>query len=72
MVMSRDQNAGRSHNIKIENSAFERVEEFRYLGTTKSKFYSGRNYEQIEVRECLLSFGTKSFVFHFAIQKFKG
>ena len=34
MVMSRDQNAGRSHNIKIEYSSFERVEEFKYLGTT--------------------------------------
>jgi hypothetical protein len=30
--MSRDQNAGRSHNIKIDNSSFERVEEFKYLG----------------------------------------
>ena len=34
MVTSRDQNAGRSHNIKIDNSFFERVEEFKYLGTT--------------------------------------
>jgi len=34
MDMSRDQNAGRIHNIKIDNSSFERVEEFRYLGTT--------------------------------------
>ena len=34
MVMSRDQNAGRSHNIKFENSSFERVEQFKYLGTT--------------------------------------
>ena len=33
MVMSRDQNAGRSHNIKIYNSFFERVKEFKYLGT---------------------------------------
>jgi len=33
MVMSRDQNAGRSHNIKINNSPFERVEEFIYFGT---------------------------------------
>ena len=33
MVMSRDQNAGRSHNIKFDNSAFERVGEFKYLGT---------------------------------------
>ena len=32
MVMSRDQNAGRSHSIKNDNSSFERVEEFKYLG----------------------------------------
>jgi len=34
MVMSQDQNAGRSHNIKIDNSSFEMVEEFNYLRTT--------------------------------------
>ena len=34
MVMCRDQNAGRSRNIKTYNSCFERVEQFRYLGTT--------------------------------------
>ena len=32
--MSRDQIAGRSHNIKIDNSSFERVEQFKHLGTT--------------------------------------
>jgi hypothetical protein len=32
--MYRDQNAGGSHNIKTDNSSFERVEEFKYLGTT--------------------------------------
>jgi len=32
--MSRDQNAGRSHNIKTDNIFFEKVEEFKYLGTT--------------------------------------
>jgi len=34
MVMSRDQNAGQSHSMKIDNSSFERVKEFKYLGTT--------------------------------------
>jgi len=34
MVMCRDQNVGRNHSIKIDNSPFERVEEFKYLGTT--------------------------------------
>ena len=33
MVTSGDQNAGRSHSVKIDIS-FERVEEFKYLGTT--------------------------------------
>jgi hypothetical protein len=34
MVMSRDQNTGQSHNIVTDNSSFERVEQFKYLGTT--------------------------------------
>jgi UDP-galactopyranose mutase len=32
--MSGDQNAGQSRNITTNNSFFERVGEFRYLGTT--------------------------------------
>ena len=54
MVISPDQNAGRSHNIKIDIS-FERVEEFKYFGTTlthqnsiqeeiKSRLNSGNAY----------------------------
>jgi hypothetical protein len=35
MAMSFDQNAEQSHNVKIDYSSFERVEEFKYLGTTK-------------------------------------
>ena len=34
IIMSWDQNAGRSHNIKIDNSSLEMVVEFKYLGTT--------------------------------------
>jgi len=34
MVMSRDRNAGRIHSLRVDNSTFERVEEFKYLGTT--------------------------------------
>jgi hypothetical protein len=34
IIMSPEQNTGRSHNIKIGSSTFERVEEFKYLGTT--------------------------------------
>ena len=46
MIMSRDQNAGRNHSVKIDNNSFERVEEFKYLGTTltnQNYVYSGRN-----------------------------
>jgi hypothetical protein len=34
VVLSGDRNAGRSHSVKSDNSSFERVEEFKYLGTT--------------------------------------
>ena len=46
MVMSRDQNAGRIHSMKIDNSSIERVEErLQIFGNNikKSKFYCGRN-----------------------------
>ena len=48
MVISRDQNSGRSHNIKIDNSSFDRVEEFKYeyLGTT----LRDQNYIQEEIK----------------------
>jgi len=29
--MYRDRNSGRSHNINIDNSFFERVKQFKYL-----------------------------------------
>ena len=38
MVMSRDQNAGRSHNIKIYNNSLKCVEEFKYWETTYQNF----------------------------------
>ena len=34
MVMSGKQNAGLSHTMKVDNISIERVEEFKYLGTT--------------------------------------
>jgi hypothetical protein len=50
-VMSRDQNAGPSHIIKTDNSSFERVEEFKYLGTT----LTNQNSIQEEVTNLLKS-----------------
>ena len=32
MVMSREQTAGLSHTMKVDNSSIERVGEFKYLG----------------------------------------
>jgi len=37
MAMSWDQNAGKNHNIKVDNKSFERVDEFKYLGTILMK-----------------------------------
>ena len=69
MVMSRDQNAGRIHSVRMNNSTFERVEGFKYLGTTLAHQNSIAEeiIEQIEVRKCLLSFGAEPFVFQVAI-----
>ena len=53
MVMSRDQNAGQIHSVRMNNSTFERVEEFKYLGTTLTN----------QNAKCVLLFGAESFVF---------
>jgi hypothetical protein len=44
MVISRDQNVGRSHRIKIDS--FEWVEEFKYLGTP----FTTQNSIQAEIK----------------------
>ena len=51
MVMSRDQTAGRSHSMKIVSSSFERVEQFKYLGTT----LTNQNSVQEEIKSRLKS-----------------
>jgi hypothetical protein len=74
MVMSWDRNAGRSHSVKIDNSPTERVEEFKYLGTT----LTDQNSIQEEIKSrlklgnaCYLLFGAESLVLQVAIQKLK-
>ena len=69
MVMSRDQNAGRSHSMKIDWEGGG-VQIFGN-NLNKLKFYSRRNEEQIEVRECFLSFSAESPAFQFATLKYK-
>ena len=49
--MCRDQNAGRSYSMKIDNNSIERVEEFKYLGTT----LTNKNYIQEEINACYYS-----------------
>jgi len=51
MFISRDQNAGRSQNIRIDNNSFEMVEEFKYLGTT----LTNQNSIQEEIKSILKS-----------------
>ena len=51
MVMSQNQNAVRSHNMKIDNRSFEMVEEFTYLGTT----LTNQNSIQEEIKSRLKS-----------------
>jgi hypothetical protein len=48
LVMSRDQNAGRYHTIKIDNCSFERVEEFKYFGTNLT--YQNSIQEEVKSR----------------------
>jgi len=51
MVMSRGQNTGRTHSMKTDNSFFERVDEFKYLGTT----LTNQNSIQEEIKSRLKS-----------------
>ena len=73
MVMSRDQNAGRIQGVRIDNSTFERVEEFKYLATT----LTNQNSIEEEIKSRLRSRNScyhsvqNLFVFQVAIQKFK-
>jgi hypothetical protein len=47
MIMSRDQNAELICSMKIDNSSIERVEEFKYLGTT----LTNQNSIQMDLQE---------------------
>jgi hypothetical protein len=51
MVMSHDKSVGRSHSVKIDNSSFDGVEEFTYLGTT----LTNQNSIQEEIKNRLKS-----------------
>jgi hypothetical protein len=59
--------------MRVDNSSIERVEEFKYLGTT----LTNQNSIQEEIKSRLklgnacYYWSAESFVFQFAIQKFK-
>ena len=56
MTVSRDQNAGRIHSMKMDNSSIERVEEFKYLGTA----LTNQNSIQEEIK-CRLKLGNACY-----------
>jgi hypothetical protein len=58
MVLSQEQNAGRSRSMKNDNRSFERVKKFKYLENTLTN-------------QAILKFGAESFDFQSAIQKLK-
>ena len=72
MTVSRDQNAGRIHSMKMVNSSVECVEEFKNLGTN----LKNQNSIQEEIK-CRLQLGNacyysvQNFFFQFAIQNSK-
>ena len=72
MVMSRDQNARRRHNVKIDCNSSENVEHIKYFGTTVTNQNSVQEEikEQNAARECLLSFGKNSLFLQFAVEKY--
>ena len=51
MVMSRDQNSRGSYSIKNDSSSFDRVDEFKYLGT----ILTNQNSTQEEIKGRLKS-----------------
>jgi len=69
MVMSRDQNAGRSHNMKTDHRSFERVEEFKYLGTNQFSVQEEIKSKLKSRNACYHS--VQNILFQFVIQKFK-
>ena len=78
MFMNRVQKAGRIHRVRINNSNFDRVEDFKYLGTTltnqnfiaeeiKGRLNSGNHSVQNLVSSSLLSKNSKIKIYRTVI-----
>jgi len=63
MLMCHEKNTGLYHDMKTGNKSFKSVEHCKCLETTLTN--------QVELRECLQSFGAESFILRFSIQKYK-
>jgi hypothetical protein len=69
MLLSRHQNAGQNHDIKIANRSSENVEQFKYLGMT----VTNQNLIQEEIMRLLISGNAcyhsspEPFVFSYAV-----
>ena len=61
MVITRDQNVGRSRSIKIDNSFSERVEHLKYSGTT----LRNQNSIQEEINRTLKSWNAFCYSVHY-------
>jgi hypothetical protein len=53
MVVFGDENAGQNHNIKTGNKSLERVEQFKYLGTslTNRNSVHEKNINRLKIKE---------------------
>ena len=73
IVMSRDQNEGRSPNINTDHGSTEREEQFIYLGTTLTNQNSIQKEIKRRLKSAIACYHSVQdlFVFQFAIQKFK-
>ena len=72
MVMSWGQNAGLIQNTETHNNLFERVEEFKYLGTTLTiKIQFRKKLRADWIQGMLAIIWCRTFRFQFAIQKHK-
>jgi hypothetical protein len=70
MIMSRYPNSGQNQNIRTANESFENVAKFKYLGTTLTNQKDIHDeIKSSKIRECLLLFSPKSFVFPSHIKK---
>jgi len=71
MIVSRDQNSGRRHSTEIDNSSSEGRRIVQIFGNKITNQNSTKEDIQTEIKQCSLPFGAESFVFLFAIQKYK-